>query len=227
MADYSIPVEKSAEQRSDHAKPTLARAVKALRVGLGDTQQKFANRLGIAISTAVRYETNRPPSGEILSRLYWLAVNHGLADVAGMFHRAVFDEWREWGSVPDSELVAESLENRFMQALADNLGPRGPATSTRIGEWSFMRCAQKVLLEDQYKHLRAPFVALVAPMCEELVEEAKQTLSEMLESAPQREELIQGLMVQFVDQLPSEFFNSRGQKKENLRTKEGKPKKSK
>jgi hypothetical protein len=100
-----------------------------------------------------------------------------------MFHLAVFDEWREWGSVPDSVQVAEYLENRFMQALADNLGPRGPATSTRIGEWSFMRCAQKVLLDDRYRHLRAPFVALVAPMHEELVEEAKRTLSEMLDGA--------------------------------------------
>jgi transcriptional regulator with XRE-family HTH domain len=204
--------EEIAEQRS--AKPALARAVKALRLGLGDTQQQFANRLDIAISSAVRYETNRPPSGEILSRLYWLAVNHGLSDVAELFQRAVFEEWREWGKVPDAEPVTEHLENRFMQALSDALVTRGSTASTRVAEWSFMRCAQKMLSDDQYKHLRAPFAAMIAPMCEELVEEATQTLSEMLKDSPQRDELMQGLMVSFVaEHLPREFFDSRIHKK--------------
>jgi transcriptional regulator with XRE-family HTH domain len=196
------------------ARPTLTEAVRALRLGLGDTQQKFATRLGIAISTAVRYESTRAPSGEILSKLYWLAVNSGLSDVAAMFHRAVFDKWREWASVPGPGLVAANLENRFIQALADNLATRGAAPS-RLAEWSFMRCAQKILQDDKYKHLRVPFSELVAPMCEELVEEAKQALSVMLDGAPMREELTQALMVRFVELLPTELLQSpRARKKE-------------
>lgn len=144
----------------------------------------------------------------------WVAVNNGLAEVAELFHRAVFEEWREWGKVPNEEPVTEHLENRFLQALSDTLVTRGSTASTKVAEWSLMRCAQKIVSDDQYKHLRQQFVALVAPMGDELVEEATQTLSEMLEGAPNREDLMGGLMVPFVaEYLPCEFVGPRIHKK--------------
>lgn len=50
-------------------------AVKDLRAALGDTQQAFAHRLGLAISTVVRYELTRSPRGAELGRFYNLALN--------------------------------------------------------------------------------------------------------------------------------------------------------
>jgi transcriptional regulator with XRE-family HTH domain len=69
--------------------PTLTEAVKALRLALGDTQQQFATRLEIAISSAVRYESTRPPHGKMLAQLYSLALKNGLHRVASMFHQAL------------------------------------------------------------------------------------------------------------------------------------------
>ena len=69
-------------------------AVKSLRVALGDTQQSFAHRLGLAISTAVRYETNRPPTGTALLELMKLADAHGLEDLATKFQEAISEELR-------------------------------------------------------------------------------------------------------------------------------------
>ena len=69
--------------------PTIPEVVKQLRLRLGDTQQRFANRLNLAISTVVRYESTRPPKGKALSQLYQLAVDSDLWDVAFMFRRAV------------------------------------------------------------------------------------------------------------------------------------------
>jgi transcriptional regulator with XRE-family HTH domain len=69
--------------------PTIPRAIKELRLRLGDTQQRFANRLNLAISTVVRYESTRPPKGKALAELYKIAADSGLDDVALMFRQAV------------------------------------------------------------------------------------------------------------------------------------------
>jgi transcriptional regulator with XRE-family HTH domain len=57
-------------------KSELSKAVVELRVLLGENQQAFSNRLGIALNTVARYETSRPPSGEMLLRLGQLAAMH-------------------------------------------------------------------------------------------------------------------------------------------------------
>jgi transcriptional regulator with XRE-family HTH domain len=72
--------------------PKLCEAVRALRLALGDTQQQFANRLEMAISTVVRYESTRAPRGEALSKLYHLAVEKGYLRVASMFEMALLAE---------------------------------------------------------------------------------------------------------------------------------------
>jgi transcriptional regulator with XRE-family HTH domain len=75
----------------------VTEAVKALRLHLNDTQQSFAARTGLAISTAVRYETTRPPKGRALARLYDLARQHDCDKVAEIFHNALAEEM---GGVP-------------------------------------------------------------------------------------------------------------------------------
>jgi transcriptional regulator with XRE-family HTH domain len=70
----------------------LRQAVRRLRLALGDTQQAFANRLGLAISTVVRYELSRPPRGQALAQLERVASEHALDDCAMAFRNAIRDE---------------------------------------------------------------------------------------------------------------------------------------
>jgi transcriptional regulator with XRE-family HTH domain len=74
-------------------KSELSKAVIELRTFLGESQQAFSNRLGVALSTIARYETNYQPSGEMLLRLAELAANHretfGPRDI---FYSAYADE---------------------------------------------------------------------------------------------------------------------------------------
>jgi transcriptional regulator with XRE-family HTH domain len=44
---------------------------------LGDSQQAFSNRLGLALNTIARYETSRVPTGEVLLMLALVAEQHG------------------------------------------------------------------------------------------------------------------------------------------------------
>lgn len=66
----------------------VCQAVRRLRLALNDTQQSFANRLGLAISTVVRYELSRPPRGKALAQLDRLAMEHGLDECALIFRNA-------------------------------------------------------------------------------------------------------------------------------------------
>lgn len=67
-------------------------AVRELRKALGDTQQQFATRLGMAISTVVRYELTRPPKGKVLNQLAHLAITNGRPEIAHVFFEALDDE---------------------------------------------------------------------------------------------------------------------------------------
>jgi transcriptional regulator with XRE-family HTH domain len=84
----------SSEASPQASVPTITETVKALRLALGDTQQQFAHRLGLAISTVVRYESTRPPKGEALNELYQLARRTGLHHIAAMFESALMGEIR-------------------------------------------------------------------------------------------------------------------------------------
>ena len=57
-------------------------AVRRLRLALGETQQQFAARTGLAISTVVRYELSRPPRGNALEQFKALAEKNGLREIA-------------------------------------------------------------------------------------------------------------------------------------------------
>jgi transcriptional regulator with XRE-family HTH domain len=200
----NVVVDDRREQKDLAGGPTLPNAVKALRIALGDTQTQFALRLGVAISTAVRYESTRAPSGDILSKLYWLAVNNGLTDVAQMFHRAVFEEWSDWAAIDDPRQLQKTLENRWAQALSNELATQG-SSEARFAEWVFMRCAQKVLRDAKYEKLRGPVAEAFGPMLGDLMAEAKQTLEALLEGAPNRTDLKQAMMVRFLELLPPDL----------------------
>ncbi|MFB3778737.1 MAG: helix-turn-helix domain-containing protein [Bryobacteraceae bacterium] len=77
----------------------LITAVRKLREGLGDTQQEFADRLGLAIATVVRYEHNRTPRGKALARLEQAATASGFDQCAALFRNALVDEF---GAPPPS-----------------------------------------------------------------------------------------------------------------------------
>ncbi len=70
----------------------IKEAVRTLRQALGDTQQAFAHRLGLAISTVVRYELTRAPRGVELARFWKLAVEHDLRGHADTFALAMAAE---------------------------------------------------------------------------------------------------------------------------------------
>jgi|SRR5579884_574462 len=68
---------------------SITDAVRRLRQELGDTQQSFAQRTGLAISTVVRYELSRPPRGDALKTFKELAEQHGFTDLARIFAYAM------------------------------------------------------------------------------------------------------------------------------------------
>lgn len=78
------------------AEPTetseLLATVRKLRIALDDTQQEFAQRLGLAIATVIRYEHNRPPRAKALAKLERVATAHGLDEFAAVFRQALGDE---------------------------------------------------------------------------------------------------------------------------------------
>lgn len=101
----------------------LIAAVARLRHQLRLTQQEFADRLGIAIATMVRYENNRVPRGKALSRLETLAAANGFEDLAAIFRAALVEEL---GALPPSEQgpmveFRSDEERELVQALLDTL----------------------------------------------------------------------------------------------------------
>jgi len=92
-------------------------AVKRLRLALGDTQQQFATRTGLAISTVVRYELSRPPKGEVLEQLKALAEQNGLRDIATVFSYALGGQDLTPETAALNSAIASLWWNR--KALAD------------------------------------------------------------------------------------------------------------
>jgi Ser-tRNA(Ala) deacylase AlaX/transcriptional regulator with XRE-family HTH domain len=98
-------------------------AVARLRQKLKLTQQEFADRLGIAIATMVRYENNRVPRGKSLSRLEALAAANSFGDLAATFRTALVEELGALPSSQQSPMVQfrSDEERDLVQALLDIL----------------------------------------------------------------------------------------------------------
>ena len=70
----------------------ITAAVKQLREIVGDTQQRFANRLGLAVSSVARYDAGKKPDTPVLLKLADVAEQCGHRELSAVFYRAVNDE---------------------------------------------------------------------------------------------------------------------------------------
>jgi transcriptional regulator with XRE-family HTH domain len=55
---------------------------------LGESQQGFSNRLGIAVRTVAGYESKKPPKGPVLNHLATIAATAGRSDLQAIFRSA-------------------------------------------------------------------------------------------------------------------------------------------
>jgi transcriptional regulator with XRE-family HTH domain len=101
---------------------TVTDAVRRLRLALGDTQQQFAARTGLAISTVVRYELSRPPRGKQLAEFAVLAERNGLHDLARTFAYAA-------GKTPETAALHAALDSLWFNR--ENTA-RWPMLASRI-----------------------------------------------------------------------------------------------
>jgi len=111
------------------AKNELQSTVRKLRVALDQTQEEFAQRLGVTRVTVARYEQSRPPAGKALAALEELAAEHGLDDYATVFRRALTDELGaprpEPSQGPQSTIrFKDGEEEELCRALLDVLRKR-------------------------------------------------------------------------------------------------------
>jgi transcriptional regulator with XRE-family HTH domain len=79
----------------------VAEAIKALRAEFGESQQRFSDRIGVVVRTVARYEVQKPPTGEMLSKLAALADEVGRPDLRVVFTDAF---WRELNEEIESKL---------------------------------------------------------------------------------------------------------------------------
>jgi transcriptional regulator with XRE-family HTH domain len=77
---------------TDRKRDPLSLAVIELRTSLADTQQQFAARLRSALSTVARYETSRPPAGDVLLQLAQIAEKNRLSKLQNLFRWRYVDE---------------------------------------------------------------------------------------------------------------------------------------
>jgi transcriptional regulator with XRE-family HTH domain len=70
----------------------VVKAVKALREHFGESQQAFANRLGISIRAIANYEKDRVPTGMALVSLARASSVAGKRDLTNTFMKAFMDE---------------------------------------------------------------------------------------------------------------------------------------
>lgn len=99
---------------------SVAQAIRDLRVHQGETQEEFAKKIGVNVSTLVRYETFvQQPKYLIIAKLAQHAQNIGLPDTA-LFFQEVYKEkgekayrtkaLRSAGIIPRFDAIKQSTE---------------------------------------------------------------------------------------------------------------------
>ena len=164
----------------------ITNAVRSLRKRLGDTQQQFAHRLGMAISTVVRYELSRPPRGKVLADLQRLAENNGFYREAAIFQKAFNEEFDiESADLPRS--LALRLGNKREEELFETLA------------WAFRYSENRTVLQNIEKQLeicrieKAKFESAIEEACAVFLSVAHwaerdlppETISERLSVSPE------------------------------------------
>src|SRR5262245_4068820 len=95
----------------------ISQLVIELRTALGETQQQFAVRLGVALTSVARWETTYPPRAERIEQLAVLAEENGHPDIAKRFRKA-FRHISPLGIVQLAEEAMKILEDVIDERLA-------------------------------------------------------------------------------------------------------------
>jgi transcriptional regulator with XRE-family HTH domain len=98
----------------------VAAAVRQIRKAYNETQAQFAARMKATIRTITRYETAQPPKGEALIRLWRLAKEKNLADVADTLARAFLRDY--WAALEDAGFVAH-INARLAESFRQHVEP--------------------------------------------------------------------------------------------------------
>jgi transcriptional regulator with XRE-family HTH domain len=94
----------------------MAQAISRFRQTLGDTQQQFAARTGLSVTSIARYETNSPPSDKVLARFVEIARAADLPTFVEIFENRL---------KPEEEINLQDFAavKQLLKRLADNLRP--------------------------------------------------------------------------------------------------------
>src|SRR5215831_8894120 len=71
------------------SRPKVSEALIELRRRLDHTQESLARSLNVSLQTVALWETKRPPTGIVLTRLEQLALRYDYADLAEVFDHAL------------------------------------------------------------------------------------------------------------------------------------------
>jgi transcriptional regulator with XRE-family HTH domain len=104
--------------KHDAQQKELIATVRKLREALGDTQQAFADRLGLAIASVIRYERNRVPRGKALARLENVASANGFEDYSTIFRKALDEEFAVPTPTPSGKAIQFRNDDEAELALA-------------------------------------------------------------------------------------------------------------
>ena len=97
-------------------------AVKRLRSSLGETQEAFAARLGVNVSSIIRWENRVPPANEALPALIELSESNGLENEATAFRTAYESELEQLRPIARAVRAIRSRLRLSQQQFADRIG---------------------------------------------------------------------------------------------------------
>lgn len=103
-------------------------AMRELRSQLGISQEKLARQLDLTLKTISRYETVKPPTGKVLTKLHDLAANAGRSDLAKVFGLAAAEA--ELGTRFRLPVTTEEfyLERAFQRCVFEHPNARAAKT---------------------------------------------------------------------------------------------------
>jgi transcriptional regulator with XRE-family HTH domain len=99
---------------------SVVRAVRELRQHFGESQQAFANRLGLSIRAIANYEKDRRPTGMALVSLARAALVAGKRDLTNTFMTALMNEL-EMGDIPFRWMALSRRGERMYGQILANL----------------------------------------------------------------------------------------------------------
>jgi transcriptional regulator with XRE-family HTH domain len=125
---------------------TTSEAVKELRKALGESQQAFASRLGLYISSVAHYEGgDRSPDYVVTLKLYRAACEAGRKDLAAF----------------------------FLQLINAGIVPQVAVPFQTESEHANLQALQAILYDARFQHLRGPLEDLLGPVKAHLSKTAK------------------------------------------------------